>query len=1260
MKKLAVLLFALAACGGRQTTTTTPEASEAETRMRQLREAAAANPGDARLWAQLAELELLGEAGDAANARAAVDHALSIAPSPALRARLSLVSAWEHELHCRPPEALSAYVATLEAARQAPADPATAAAWAPLYAEIALDGIREARGGVPHFDATVGPVLERALGEPGSLGHPAIDAAAIGLMGLRERAGDDDAEEAMVARLGCLTEWRASGPYGPYVNMSFDERHPAQGAGPMEGEFDVRPGVMGQAPFEGEADGCRLTFAPEEDAGPGTTVAETFVEVASAGPKLLRIDTGASFHLFVDGERVHTLDRRGAIHPSYVFVPLELTAGRHEIELVMTTYGRAPTATVALDWAGRLGEDYEPSRGVAIPEPSTPLETLVVAHTLQGRGDAVHAAALVGRGDGGPLASAAMLVHRADLLGDEPYIPSDQQQQLQAMLLRHAHERDPEALIPAVREVARQEDPNAVFEGFLQLRDRYPAVVQLRSIYANMLEERGRPREAEAELRSIIAAFPEECGPVESLRRLLRQSGHHADANALVDDLMTCDATSTARLGLLMEQREWEQAAAELERLKPFVEEKPFRAYRLQLAIQRGDEATEQAIRAEILEENPDSRVATLRHVDRAIAEGRQSRALGLLDEAADRDPNGMEGLRNLRRDLTGRDDMEAFRIDGAEVLAEYQSEGDPYPDAPQVLVLDYMVSRIYPDGSARHLVHQITRVQSEEAKDRLGQYQPRGRMLTLRTIKPDGRRLEPERISGVDSIPLTELAVGDYVEEEYILTGGPRLNGGFLSAGWSFSSTVQPFHRSEMIAVVPDGVELVVETTGDVPEPTEERRRGERVVRWSMEQVPIREAEPDTVPLPPTWPTLQFGWQAGWEAHFLAERDYLMNVNPSHPLGRAVCTRLTRGAENREEAVGRVVTWVHDRIEPGEGWGSAGPAMLYAERGHQTRVAHYLLRECGIDAEIGVVRGVHSEQPGELAGGSIYDNAVIVVAAEDGGAPLVVSVGNRDASWRWLPSPIRGQEAILLSEGFPVVPIPDPGPEADLRRYSVDVNLGEGGTATVEVTERHVGLPAAVWRRTFREVPAAELDRLLEENYVGRLFPGSEVRDLAIGSGSDRSQPVQLSFVVDVPAFGRPAGNAVLLPNVFQANLAQGLAQLPSRDTTLGVGSRALEVVTTIRGIAAADRTAQLLTPVQLEGFGGSRYERRARVQDGALVVIRRLVLPETNVPPEAYAEFAAFCRAVSAAEVPEIPVIPASAAQAQSPSPALARATR
>ncbi|MEM1414433.1 MAG: DUF3857 domain-containing protein [Myxococcota bacterium] len=1239
MKRFALLALALA-CAGPQTPEAR-EASEAASLVARVRAQAAASPNDPAIAALLAEVEFLGEAGDAQLARPAIERALNVVDGNARRARLELLSGWEHDFHGHPRQALPAYLRAVEAAKATTAGEPDAE-WSPLVAEVALDAMRGLDGAVPGYAGVTRPLLERVLEAPGALGHAAMDAAALSLIQQLRRDGDADAVEAAAERIGCLREWRAAGPFHPYPNLTFDAALPAEGAGALAERYDLGPSADDVPSFEGEADGCSIAFRNEEHSGPGTTVAEAFVEAPETGSYLLRLDTPASVKVHIDGELVHTIDRRRELTATYAFVPLELTAGRHELELKLSTRGEAVQLTAALDWAGRLGAGYEPARGVTLPEAGSPTEALLVAYALQGRGDGVGATEIVGTNLGSELASAAMLAHRQNIMNADPLLPEQDKQELTTLMLSRAHARDPEAVRPAVAEIARGDDDNEVFEQLRVLSAEAPEVAWLRYLMVELLSERGRPREAEAELQKLVEEFPGECRPVAELRSLFLDNSRVAESNALVDALMDCDASGTARFELLLSQRRWDAAATELERLAPLKTERETRGLRLRLAMQRGDRETENAIQEEIEGEAPESRRTTTRRVDRLLARGDRRGAMALLDAAAQRDPTRMEGLRNLRRDLTGRDDMEDFRIDGRAVLESYREAEDPYPDAPQVLVLDYMVTRVYPDGSARHLVHQITRVQSEEAKDRLGQYSPRGRMLTLRTIKPDGRELEPERIAGVSSIPLTELAIGDYVEEEYLWTTRPRLNGGFLSNGWLFSSPVQPFHHSEMVAVVPATMELDVERTGNTPEAERSTRDGERMYRWKMEGVPIDEREPGTVRVPDTRPTLSFGFRAGWEPYFVAEHDFLMDKDPSHPVARNLCRDLTSSAENRVDAVNRVARWVRDNIEPAdESWGGYGPAMLLAGEGNPTRVARYLLNECDIRADIAIARGVHDPATRELSTGGLYDNPLLHLPATDDEEALFVGFWGRDLDWSYVPSGLRGQEAVLLREGYPRVRVPDPGPGADLRRYAMEVQLEADGTAALRSTETYRGAIAAQWRRALRQVPAAEVTRVMSESYVGRAFPGAQVASFAL-EGSEGTGPLTMRYAARVPRFGRPVGAELRLPQVFAADLARAYAQLQTRRTTLGVGAQALEVDVRVLGIAAPEATVAAFPPVRLEGPLGSVYVREARVEGAAVVVRRRLEMPETNVPPETYARFAAFCRAVSEAETTELPVRP------------------
>ena len=123
-----------------------------------------------------------------------------------------------------------------------------------------------------------------------------------------------------------------------------------------------------------------------------------------------------------------------------------------------------------------------------------------------------------------------------------------------------------------------------------------------------------------------------------------------------------------------------------------------------------------------------------------------------------------------LRASLGGRDDITPYKLDGAAILRDFAASGRRY-EQPEVLVLDYAVWRVYEDGSSLHYVHQIVKVQSEEAVDSQGEFSPPegGVLLRLQTIKPDGTRLEPDIIPGKEE---WSKPVGEWNETRIVVKG--------------------------------------------------------------------------------------------------------------------------------------------------------------------------------------------------------------------------------------------------------------------------------------------------------------------------------------------------------------------------------------------------------------------------------------------------------------------------------------------------------
>lgn len=1222
----AAALFAalLSACGGaRSRSTNAGELSPLD----ELRAQAADDADNVELQRQLAEAELLWPGGDMDAAVRGLDASLQQRPTDT---SLLLMRALVHDFHGEHSAALDVAIRVVEVAKELPTDEAA------HHAEYALTMMVAQWGGTPRYEERVRPLLDSLLANPGALGEPAVRWAASLRRQLAWRRGDHAAGRAAAARGGCLVEgWRAVGPFGPLPMSTYDDEQPALGLGPLAERYDLGVGRGEDAVFEVESQGCALRFAGGEVSGAGTTIAETFVEVESAGRHVFVVGTGSAFKLYVDGELVHALDRRQGLYARRIHIPVELSAGRHEVELKLTARGAA-RAEVILDWPGRLGQSYEPSRGASLDgEPNGSFERVLRTLILLSRSDNVGA-----REAFGPIASfelppLALEVYRRVIRAD-PFITAERTGELETRLIAQIAEQDTAAVYAALASAQSEQGTVEQAQRIRAVAERWPDVLGAQLALTNVLRQQDQLTDAEEVLGRLRERFPDECGLVAQLRELYRSQQRVAEANALVESIIACDATSAERYRLFVRQRRWEQAEAEVARLEPLFEDPDeLRTLRLELAIATGNTEAAETIRRTIdAESERPTPSQTLRAVDDALAAGRRGEAVRILDAAFESQPEEMASLRPLRRDLTGRDDLEPYRQDGLEIIERYESGDVQHPDATEVLVFDYMVTRVYPDGSARNLVHQIYKVQSEEAIERLGQLSLGGQILTLRSIKPDGRQLEPESIRGLDTIPMSELGIGDYVEYEYVTGGAPLYNGGFRSPGWSFDSSQHPFAFSQMVAVVPSDVEVTVEALGGTPEASVRQDGDLKIMTWTMEHVPSRPPEPNAVPVPPYRPTLRFGIDADWESFFPPLREALLGRDPVDPAAMRLVRRLVGEAQSPQDIAARLHAWVSENIEPAQGLTAVAPLMVAAERGDRSRVLRYLLTLAGLDARLLVVRQFGTMEPGPLATGGIYEGLLLQVVPE-GGEPFIVWADGRHAPYDYIPPGLRGQSGVVVlgNETMSRVTIPDVGAGADVLSVQVDMRF-EGEDALLEVEQQFFGMGALAWRREIERLPPAELERLLSEGFVPRVLPGADVIALEVDGAEDVRQPFILRYRARIPNFGRRGpGGSILVPPLFPTNLAAQQASLPSRTTSMGVPAFAQDVRVVIHGGQASQ------PPVAVER-GNIRYARRV-VQEGADIVIERSIRVQNAVIPAGdYADYAQMVRELSQIDMVETPV--------------------
>ncbi|MCG8556463.1 MAG: hypothetical protein MJD61_14410, partial [Proteobacteria bacterium] len=752
-----------------------------------LRQQADTAPGDTLLQRRLAAAELFAPGGRSERALVALEHALA---EPA-DLRVLLMWALHSDLHGHPDQALEAYLRSIHLAA------GSQDRLAPDIAEVAMAAVSQLEEGVTDYAGRVRAGLEPVLAR---LAPPARQLALQVLFRLALRQGDRARADRLLQQAGCIRAWRIAGPFGPYDLLGFDAQHPASPGRMLADRYDLGPGRGLRHTRTARTGECRLSLGDGPLAAAGTTYAQALLQLSRSGPYVLRLQTPNAVEAFVDGRSVLRLDRRVESLPNVVLRQLDLEAGSHRLTLKLSSRHHSPVASVSVSPGQLPGEHATPRASV-----EQAFEHFVHLARIVGRGDTVTARELLRRQDPS-LATAIALLYRAALALSDPLMPGNVRRDTARRALKASRERDPGLWFPTLW-LARLDAANGRdLEAIAALREaskRWPHVLPVRVALIGMLNERGWHAEEEQRIADARAAFPEACTLVAAQLAAARRRGRAAEARRLSNKLKQCDARSSALHAALMRQRRWDDARAELARLDALTP-KP-NAYaslleHLELARRQGNRHEAARLLKTLYKRYPRSTLAVRERIDALLARGRRDAALSFLTHAIDREPAAMGSLHHLRRSLGGDAVLEGYRADSNSVLRDFERSGRSY-DAPQVLLFDYMMTRVFSDGSSLELVHTIHRVQSQEAVNDLGEVKvPRdARVLKLHTIKPDGRRIEPDSIAGKDTISLPKLKPGDYVEFEYVRSVEPPggCPGGYLGPRFFFQSFEVPFDHS-------------------------------------------------------------------------------------------------------------------------------------------------------------------------------------------------------------------------------------------------------------------------------------------------------------------------------------------------------------------------------------------------------------------------------------------------------------------------------
>lgn len=1219
-RALSLLLTALLAlaCGG-------PSHPRPPT-IDELRARAEEAPNDPRAQYALAEAELLLEGADPARAQAQIRRAMALVPDDL---RLHYLAAVEREHHGHPSDALEGFLEVLRRAAGT-RDPLAAA-----LAEIAAAELESLDDAAPSFAERVDAGLSEILA---SLPPGAQSTAADLLIDIAYRRGDLERVRALTQAQRCITEWRVAGPFGPRHLLDFDRELAPEADEELAERYDYGPGRGERETRRVNARGCAVHLGNGPVGGPGTTYAEGNVEVPESGRWLLRVETPNAAEIEVDGRSIAKLDRRREPLGRVSVHPLELTAGTHRVRVKIAT--RHPNPVLAV----RLLRGEVPNE---VPGESLAAEHARIQLALS-RGAIVEARERIDRRlvrEGSPV----FLSLGAAIALLDPQRSSEVRHDEARRLIDWAAKRDPNAWYPrltAARLEANEGRDLSAIEMLRRISSQWPELVAAPLELVELLERRGWHDQVEEAIAAAKEVLPDACRPkraaLNQARRRNRATEEMEEARALV----ACDARSDALLTTHLRRREWEPALSELSRLAALEpDDSPVSVLtaRLNAAQNRGDDEEVRRLIAQLHERMPQSEGPILMEVDRLLASGDAQAARRRLDAAFRAEPSSTLELRRVMDAIGGESPLERFRQDGAEVIRALEASGRTYEE-PLVLVLDYTAYRVFEDGSALELTHNIFRLQSQEAVDALGELAvPDGaRMLTLQTVKEDGRRLEPDEIAGKDTISFPSLAPGDFIEFEYVRPHPAPVGypGGFVGDRFYFRSYETPFDRSELVVVTPRDLELIVDPRGEAPR-AEERIEGDvRIHRWRVEESRPFVQEPGSIPAREFFPSIAWGHGASWAMYVESLRDVLADRDPRDPAALRLVRRILGEEPERasaEQRAARLYRWVLANIEDTDEVFGMAPAMLAARTGNRARILRYLLELAGLDAELALVRSFSSDATrSELPDDSTYQNLLVRV---DVGEPIWLYTGMRGAPFGYVPPVLAGMDALVLNEAAELTEVAPRELEADLHTVEADVQLEHDGSARVSVIETFHGAGAVAWREQLDEIPPADLEQRFESAYVASLLGGGRLLRLAVSGRENPEQPLVLQYEVALDPFAQRARGAWVVPSIYPARLGTQYAPVASRSIPqLIPAGLALDVVVRVR---APEGGAVVGGPedVTLETLG-AEASVESELQDGVIVVRRRYRVPRMRIAPSDYPELAGFARASDSAESAEITV--------------------
>ncbi|MFT3840591.1 MAG: hypothetical protein QM723_26620 [Myxococcaceae bacterium] len=597
---------------------------------------------------------------------------------------------------------------------------------------------------------------------------------------------------------------------------------------------------------------------------------------------------------------------------------------------------------------------------------------------------------------------------------------------------------------------------------------------------------------------------------------------------------------------------------------------------------------------------------------------------------------------RMVARAKTGKDLLADRAITAEDALKAYEAApGDE--SAPAAFILDAAAVEAYPDGTVVDRIHVIQKAIDQGGVQQVAEVQIPGgaQVLTLRTLKADGRQLEPEAIENKEGISLPGVQVGDFVEYEYLLAQPPRgmSQPGFTAAAFYYRVAGQPNNWSTYVVLAPKGSGMKVDGHNLEEPAAPPKVQGDKEVFFHEERrVTPYIPEPNGPPSGNEFlPFVVVG--AG-----ISGNDGLINAYSDAFIDKGQITfdveqfaqKAVEGKTGRAAVEAIYSAVMHQLSGRDAGLTVSAAASAAQDRGSRVWLMRSALRAAGFDVRLAAVNTFNTDPAKYLfPNENLLPYVCLRVKWTENEKPQEVWL---DPVYRFgpfgdLPESATSRDAVLFPEpGVPLekvkTPKKVPRPQKEV---ALTLKLNEDGVLEGEGTETYQGEEAAQLSEALEQVPNDQREQALQ-TALSRYFGGADLSSLKLDMKREVGATVVVGYGFKAPRFGRKDGDKRLVlssPVTFPVMLGKRFLQLGLRRTPLFIGdsesSHTLVKLTLPHGWVLRD-------PLK-EAKGDSAWGHfvRRETQDGdVLTVDEDYRLDMARIPPKDYEEFGNWCGSV------------------------------